>query len=137
MIKLGNWHGYSSHNLFRFHHFHKHSFMWLYNLNNSIKCRAPCNHKHNQDIELLHQYKTLATYLYASISIYLSIDHLCIYCYYNFYGCFVLESTAYIPIRTGKLCSPKLLKINLKRKVALQTSIVGSQLSFYYDEILE
>ena len=42
-------------------------------LNNSIKCRVPCNHKHNQDIELLHKYKTFATYLYVSVSIYLSL----------------------------------------------------------------
>lgn len=100
-------------------------------LNISIKYRAPCNHKHNQDIELLHQYNTLATYLYVSISIYLSIIFVSI-ATYSFYGCFVLESTAYILIRGKKLCSPKLLKINLNRKkVALQTSIICSQLSFY------
>ena len=138
-LKLGYWHGYNSQNVFRFHHFPSIHLCDYIILNNSIKCRAPCNHKHNQDTALLHKYKTLATYLYVSVSIYLSIIFVSI-ATYSFYGCFVLESTAYILMVQGEgwggAVLSKIVENKFKqKKVVLQTSIVCSQLSFLFIHI--
>ena len=108
-------------------------------LNISVKYRAPCNHKHNQDIELLHQYKTLATYLQVSISIYLSINHLCIYCYLQFLWLLCFRKYCLYSNKGEKVVLSKIVENKFKQKKSGTANInnMFSIVFLFMDEILE